>query len=293
MLFGNPVRGTIEKTPIPGNLAFGVTQPFGCTGFAAEPPLGSCAHFHRGIDLGNGQCGGDVLAAAAGVVHWSGVFGNGENYISLDHGAGWFTLYGHLSARAVATGAKVLKGQRIGAVGKTGNATACHNHFGIKSEADGSKSLLLDTNGKWEDPWPLLAQNAPPPEADTMILTKYLPLYTVTVAAGYFVRGGPFTTNAIVPRLNGKPLAAPEVWSLFGVVKGELVNGSDQWYVRVNGTAFEFVHSGAVSGVTAPVVDCSAAIAAATASLQGQLDIVSTDLAAANAKIDAAKAALG
>ncbi len=30
-----------------------ITQEFGCTGFAWEPPLGDCAHFHRGIDIAN------------------------------------------------------------------------------------------------------------------------------------------------------------------------------------------------------------------------------------------------
>ncbi|HSL97477.1 MAG TPA: hypothetical protein VK831_02790, partial [Candidatus Deferrimicrobiaceae bacterium] len=30
-----------------------ITQEFGCTGFAWEPPLGSCRHFHRGIDIAN------------------------------------------------------------------------------------------------------------------------------------------------------------------------------------------------------------------------------------------------
>ena len=28
-----------------------ISQEFGCTGFPAEPPLGNCAHFHRGIDI--------------------------------------------------------------------------------------------------------------------------------------------------------------------------------------------------------------------------------------------------
>ena len=32
-------------------LAGTVTQEFGCTGFAWEPPLGNCAHFHTGIDI--------------------------------------------------------------------------------------------------------------------------------------------------------------------------------------------------------------------------------------------------
>ncbi len=32
-----------------------MTQEFGCTGFYLEPPRGSCAHFHDGIDIANGS----------------------------------------------------------------------------------------------------------------------------------------------------------------------------------------------------------------------------------------------
>jgi peptidoglycan hydrolase CwlO-like protein len=39
-------NGTL-RWPLAGSL----TQEYGCTGFAWEQPLGSCAHFHQGIDI--------------------------------------------------------------------------------------------------------------------------------------------------------------------------------------------------------------------------------------------------
>jgi murein DD-endopeptidase MepM/ murein hydrolase activator NlpD len=105
-----------------------VTQPFGCTGTASEPPLGSCAHFHRGVDIG-ASCGDPVTALQSGTVQSAGWDDTGYgNLIRIDHGGGYVSLYGHLSAFAVSTGQQVAAGQQIGSVGSTGNSTGCHLH---------------------------------------------------------------------------------------------------------------------------------------------------------------------
>ena len=162
MILHNPVAGLIEKVPVPGNLLFGVTQPFGCTGNPAEDPLGSCAHFHRGIDLGNGRCGDPILAALAGTVHYAGLtttHGVSQSVITLEHPGAVATIYIHEATQLVKTGDKVAQDQQIATVGKTG-AKACHVHFAVKSGVDFSRmDVIGDSNGKWEDPWPLLAQN--------------------------------------------------------------------------------------------------------------------------------------
>lgn len=162
MIYGNPVRGTIHpvtwQRPA-GSLDFVVTQVFGCTGFEREPPLGSCLHFHRGLDLGNAHCGADVIAAAAGTIHFAGTFANGEHAVTIDHGSGDATVYGHLATIAVAKGAKIAQGGEIGTVGASGNATACHLHFAVKSGVNLSLNVLSDANGRWLDPWSRLAQN--------------------------------------------------------------------------------------------------------------------------------------
>lgn len=150
------------------------SQRFGCTGVVYERPLGNCAHFHRGIDIArsNGGCGDPLLAAQAGTIHFAGKLPGGPpSYgaivVEINHGSGIFTAYSHLTTEIVKVGQKVAKGQKIGTLGKTGNATGCHVHFALKTGV-GPGSVLDDGNGTWADPWPQLAQNVTvhPKEAD-------------------------------------------------------------------------------------------------------------------------------
>jgi len=84
--------------------------------------------FHRGIDL-KAMKGAPVYAPADGVVvksHYAGGYGR---LIELDHGFAWSTRYAHLSKLYVKKGAKVKKGDIIGAIGSTGISTGPHLHF--------------------------------------------------------------------------------------------------------------------------------------------------------------------
>lgn len=109
-----------------------ITQPFGPTSFALEPPLGPYAHFHTGIDVA-ATLGTPVLSAADGMViavaHTAVGYGN---YVIVAHGAGVMTLYGHLLATDVTVGQHVSRGQVIGAEGSTGFSTGPHLHFEIR-----------------------------------------------------------------------------------------------------------------------------------------------------------------
>ena len=84
---------------------------------------------HRGIDLA-GNLGEAVYATDAGVVVYAGWndYGYG-NMIMIDHGDGFQSLYGHLSALNVGCGQSVGQGQVIGAVGSTGHSSGPHLHF--------------------------------------------------------------------------------------------------------------------------------------------------------------------
>lgn len=213
MLFRNPVAGLIHPvgwSRPSGNTDFKVTQRFGCTGVAQEPPLGSCAHFHRAIDLGNRACGAPVFAPAAGTVRFSGQDSWGANIVVIDHGGGWGTASCHLSSRLVARGATVSKGQKIGYVGSTGNSTACHNHFAVKSGLDWTRSFFSDSNGHWQDPWQHLEQNCDVrPKAGEVINLRTgpgaprlaAPVYAMTTVAGRIVR-----------KSDGADLGAVGVW---------------------------------------------------------------------------------
>ena len=88
--------------------------------------------YHRAIDIANHN-GGPILAADSGVVvraGWTNV-GYG-NFIEIDHGNGYITLYAHLSRIGVSAGQKVNQGQVIGQMGSTGRSTGTHLHFEIR-----------------------------------------------------------------------------------------------------------------------------------------------------------------
>lgn len=101
---------------------------------------------HGALDIAGGDIfGTKVVAAEDGTVNftysgcthnWSkpmsyscGCGGGYGNYIMLDHGGGYSTLYAHLSSIAVSSGQTVKKGQVIGYVGTTGHSTGPHLHF--------------------------------------------------------------------------------------------------------------------------------------------------------------------
>ena len=109
-----------------------ITQRFGPTTFALEPPLGPYAHFHTGIDIA-APLGSPVYSAADGVVitvaHTNVGYGN---YVIVAHGAGVMTLYGHLLATSVSVGQHVVRGEVVGLEGESGFATGPHLHFEVR-----------------------------------------------------------------------------------------------------------------------------------------------------------------
>ena len=90
--------------------------------------------FHGGLDLISQQ-GEEVVAAADGVVadvtHSSKGLGN---VVTIDHGNGFRTRYAHLENTRVSKGMKVLRGQRIGQVGMSGNSFAPHLHYEVMKD---------------------------------------------------------------------------------------------------------------------------------------------------------------
>ena len=73
--------------------------------------------------------GSTIVAADSGTVVEAGTHWSYGNYVRIDHGNGWTTLYAHMSAIAVVQGQSVTAGQTIGYVGQTGVATGDHCHF--------------------------------------------------------------------------------------------------------------------------------------------------------------------
>jgi murein DD-endopeptidase MepM/ murein hydrolase activator NlpD len=70
-----------------------------------------------------------IPAANDGTVALARYFGIYGNTVIIDHGYGLMSLYGHMSAIAVQSGQKVIRGQIIGNTGDTGLAGGDHLHF--------------------------------------------------------------------------------------------------------------------------------------------------------------------
>ena len=84
--------------------------------------------YHRGADIA-APYGTEIYAADAGTVVASTRHPSWGNYVEIDHGNGYKTLYAHMSAQAVHVGDVVEQGQVIGYVGNTGNSFGNHCHF--------------------------------------------------------------------------------------------------------------------------------------------------------------------
>lgn len=92
--------------------------------------------FHGGMDItGAGIYGKPIYASRSGTVvtaTWSTSKKGYGNYVIIDHGDGYMTLYGHCSSLLVTTGQAVAKGQAIARVGDSGNVTGTHLHFEVR-----------------------------------------------------------------------------------------------------------------------------------------------------------------
>jgi len=95
-------------------------------------------HWYNAVDIG-APCGTPVFAAAAGTIlkakyGWNSGIGN---MVTISHGNGVVSYYGHLEVIKVNLGEQVSVGQIIGFVGGgkgmegAGNSTGCHLHFTV------------------------------------------------------------------------------------------------------------------------------------------------------------------
>ena len=88
---------------------------------------------HNGIDIAAKE-GEPILAAATGVVVFSGWTYENGNMIILYHGDGYFTHYGHNKINFLEQLDMVNVGDVIGLVGDTGVSTGPHLHFEVWKE---------------------------------------------------------------------------------------------------------------------------------------------------------------
>lgn len=127
--------GSSTSTNIPqvsaGDLSF--RWPLPGYSYISSPYGSRWGGFHTGIDIsGGGVYGASIVSAEAGTVILAASHYSYGNYVIVDHGGGYSTLYAHMSSIACSVGDYVTKGQTIGYVGSTGNSTGPHLHFEVR-----------------------------------------------------------------------------------------------------------------------------------------------------------------
>jgi murein DD-endopeptidase MepM/ murein hydrolase activator NlpD len=116
--------GELFVSPLAGSWRF--SSPFG---WRPDPFTGVRSQ-HTGIDMAV-PLGTPILTAMSGTVvaaSYSSIYGN---YVIINHGNGYQTLYGHMQKILAQKGQVVNQGSKIGLVGSTGYSTGPHLHFSV------------------------------------------------------------------------------------------------------------------------------------------------------------------
>ncbi len=93
-------------------------------------PIYHTRRFHAGMDF-TAPTGTNIFATGNGVVVGAGWEQGYGNCVQINHGYGYITLYGHMSAIKVRNGQKVKRGDIIGLIGSTGKSTGPHLHYEV------------------------------------------------------------------------------------------------------------------------------------------------------------------
>lgn len=96
-----------------------------------KSPFSGRPVMHKGLDIA-APPGTPIFAPADGVISYAGYDSGYGKLISIDHGYGMVTRYGHVSKIYSSLGQKVKRGDVIGAVGNTGRSTGPHLHYEVR-----------------------------------------------------------------------------------------------------------------------------------------------------------------
>ncbi len=103
-------------------------------------PITGLESFHAGIDI-PAPLGTPILSSMSGRVGSAGAAGNLGLQVTVESGD-TRTIYGHMSAIAVAGEGWVEAGQTLGYVGSTGRSTGPHLHFTVHKWLEGSWTAI-------------------------------------------------------------------------------------------------------------------------------------------------------
>lgn len=148
------------KLPLPGGYDWLLSTEPGGAFYGGEPDLGHRGRSYYALDfIDNNKQRGEldgfpvpILAAADGVVVATrndvicrGCHLGYGNYVKLDHGNGFLTVYGHMRYPSVTVrvGERVHQGQVLGFMGTTGHSTGIHVHFEVRYLDEGAKQAAV------------------------------------------------------------------------------------------------------------------------------------------------------
>jgi murein DD-endopeptidase MepM/ murein hydrolase activator NlpD len=120
-----------KKTDLDHTPSIMPTKGYLMRGFGMKrDPFTGEIKLHSGLDISN-VIGTHVFVTANGVVEKTEITNGLGNTVIVDHGNGYKTVYGHLSAYKVRPGDKVVRGQLIALMGNTGYSTGPHLHYEV------------------------------------------------------------------------------------------------------------------------------------------------------------------
>jgi septal ring factor EnvC (AmiA/AmiB activator) len=124
-------NGFGSKSRLPWPLEGPVLTRFG---MQRHPQLGTMV-FRRGIEI-EARDGQAVRAVEGGQVAYADWYKGYGKLVILDHGNGFYTLYGNLSRLDLGKGERVAKGQVIGLTGETGGLKGSKLYFEIRRNGE-------------------------------------------------------------------------------------------------------------------------------------------------------------
>lgn len=142
-LAANPPRYRFPLSYQPGGSRYYYDNNSGAGAIASWLCDGQTYDGHRGTDL-PAPCGTAVYSGQSGTViarndgcpnvgFWGSTCGGGfGNYVKLDNGFSWYSIYAHMQSGTPIGFVGVACGQYVGTSYTSGNSTGCHLHFEVQ-----------------------------------------------------------------------------------------------------------------------------------------------------------------
>lgn len=123
----NDQRSLLAAKPSGWPVKGWLTSSFGMR----RDPFNGRRKMHEGLDIA-ARTGTPVYATADGIVSSIRTEPGYGKVVTIDHGYGYRTVYGHNSRYNVKVGQRVRRGDLIAAVGNTGRSTGSHVHYEVR-----------------------------------------------------------------------------------------------------------------------------------------------------------------